>query len=145
MRNIVATIQAEQNDIIRDVKHDLLLVQGVAGSGKTSAILQRIAFLLYHSRDKLNAEQIVLFSPNLLFSHYISEVLPSLGEKNMRQITLAEFLNNRFEGLQVESLFDKYEKKITSSKKQIQLKVLKKIQNLCIQLKNMSKMLAHPN
>ena len=61
MRNIVATIQAEQNDIIRDVKHDLLLVQGVAGSGKTSAILQRIAFLLYHSRDKLNAEQIVLF------------------------------------------------------------------------------------
>src|SRR5699024_8812469 len=82
-----------------------------------SAILQRIAFLLYHSRDKLNAEQIVLFSPNLLFSHYISEVLPSLGEKNMRQITLAEFLNNRFEGLQVESLFDKYEKKITSSKK----------------------------
>ena len=57
------------------------------------------------------------FSPNLLFSHYISEVLPSLGEKNMRQITLAEFLNNRFEGLQVESLFDKYEKKITSSKK----------------------------
>ena len=117
MRNIVATIQAEQNDIIRDVKHDLLLVQGVAGSGKTSAILQRIAFLLYHSRDKLNAEQIVLFSPNLLFSHYISEVLPSLGEKNMRQITLAEFLNNRFEGLQVESLFDKYEKKITSSKK----------------------------
>lgn len=72
----------------------------------------------------------MLFSPNLLFSHYISEVLPSLGEKNMRQITLAEFLNNRFEGLQVESLFDKYEKKITSSKKQIQLKVLKKIQNL---------------
>lgn len=65
----------------------------------------------------IQAEQIVLFSPNLLFSHYISEVLPSLGEKNMRQITLAEFLNNRFEGLQVESLFDKYEKKITSSKK----------------------------
>lgn len=63
----------------------------------------------------------------------------------MRQITLAEFLNNRFEGLQVESLFDKYEKKITSSKKQIQLKVLRKIHNLCIQLKNMSKMLAHPN
>lgn len=109
MRNIVATIQKEQNDIIRDTKHDLLLVQGVAGSGKTSAILQRIAFLLYHSRDKLEADQIVLFSPNLLFSHYISEVLPSLGERNMRQVTLAEFLKNRFEGLNVENLFMRYE------------------------------------
>lgn len=109
MRNIVATIQKEQNDIIRDTKHDLLLVQGVAGSGKTSAILQRIAFLLYHSRDKLEADQIVLFSPNLLFSHYISEVLPSLGERNMRQVTLAEFLKNRLEGLNVENLFMRYE------------------------------------
>ena len=110
MHNIVATIQKEQNDIIRDTTHDLLLVQGVAGSGKTSAILQRIAFLLYHSRDKLSAEQIVLFSPNLLFSHYISEVLPSLGERNMRQVTLAEFLTQRFQGLKVETLFDRYEK-----------------------------------
>ena len=64
MRNIVATIQREQNDIIRDTEHDLLLVQGVAGSGKTSAILQRIAFLLYHSRTSLAADQIILFSPN---------------------------------------------------------------------------------
>lgn len=109
MRNIVATIQKEQNDIIRDTKHDLLLVQGVAGSGKTSAILQRIAFLLYHSRRKLSADRIVLFSPNLLFSHYISEVLPSLGERNMRQVTLAEFFSRRFQGLRVETLFDRYE------------------------------------
>lgn len=121
MRNIVATIQQEQNDIIRDTKHDLLLVQGVAGSGKTSAILQRIAFLLYHSRDKLSADQIVLFSPNLLFSHYISEVLPSLGERNMRQVTLAEFLAQRFQGLKVETLFDRYEKAkdLTSLQKKI--------------------------
>ncbi|MDO4903719.1 MAG: RNA polymerase recycling motor HelD [Limosilactobacillus sp.] len=109
MRNIVATIQQEQNDIIRDTKSDLLLVQGVAGSGKTSAILQRIAYLLYHSRTELNADQIVLFSPNNLFSHYISEVLPSLGERNMRQVTLAGFLRRRFEGLKVETLFDRYE------------------------------------
>ena len=109
----MATIQKEQNDIIRDTKHELLLVQGVAGSGKTSAILQRIAFLLYHSRDKLSADQIVLFSPNLLFSHYISEVLPSLGERNMRQVTLAEFLAQRFQGLKVETLFDRYEKQRT--------------------------------
>lgn len=109
MRNIVATIQQEQNDIIRDTKHDILIVQGVAGSGKTSAILQRIAFLLYHSRESLNSEQMILFSPNRLFSHYISEVLPSLGEKNMRQVTLAEFLEQRFFGLRVETLFDRYE------------------------------------
>lgn len=109
MRNIVATIQSEQNDIIRDTKTDLLVVQGVAGSGKTSTILQRIAFLLYHSRDSLNADQMILFSPNLLFSHYISEVLPSLGEQNMRQVTLSEFLNHRLTGLNVQSIFSKYE------------------------------------
>lgn len=124
MHNIVATIQKEQNDIIRDTKHDLLLVQGVAGSGKTSAILQRIAFLLYHSRDKLSADQIVLFSPNLLFSHYISEVLPSLGERNMRQVTLAEFLTQRFQGLKVETLFDRYEKQssLTLAKQKLRAK-----------------------
>lgn len=109
MQNIVATIQKEQNDIIRDTVSDLLVVQGVAGSGKTSAILQRIAFLLYHSRASLEADQMVLFSPNRLFSHYISEVLPSLGERNMRQVTLAEFLSARFQGLTVESLFERYE------------------------------------
>lgn len=111
MHNIVATIQQEQNDIIRDTHSDLLLVQGVAGSGKTSAILQRIAYLLYHSRAVLNADQIVLFSPNNLFSHYISEVLPSLGERNMRQVTLEGFVRRRFAGLQVESLFERYEKR----------------------------------
>lgn len=109
MQNIVATIQREQNDIIRDTRSDLLVVQGVAGSGKTSAILQRIAFLLYHSRKELEADQIVLFSPNRLFSHYISDVLPSLGERNMRQVTLAEFLTQRLQGLDVETLFDRYE------------------------------------
>ncbi|ANK60865.1 RNA polymerase recycling motor HelD [Loigolactobacillus backii] len=109
MRNIVATIQQEQNDIIRDTKHDILIVQGVAGSGKTSAILQRIAFLLYHSRESLNSDQMILFSPNRLFSHYISDVLPSLGEKNMRQVTLAEFFSARFSGLHVQSLFERFE------------------------------------
>ncbi|WP_203641949.1 RNA polymerase recycling motor HelD [Levilactobacillus andaensis] len=109
MQNIVSTIQREQNDIIRDTKSDLLVVQGVAGSGKTSAILQRIAFLLYHSRRDLEADQIVLFSPNRLFSHYISDVLPSLGERNMRQVTLAEFLTQRFQGLNVQTQFERYE------------------------------------
>jgi DNA helicase-2/ATP-dependent DNA helicase PcrA len=115
MQNIVATIQKEQNDIIRDVYSDLLVVQGVAGSGKTSAILQRIAFLLYHSRASLNADEIVLFSPNKLYSRYISDVLPSLGERNMRQLTLAEFFNRRLEGMQVQNLFDRFENQATDS------------------------------
>lgn len=110
LRNIVATIQREQNTIIRDTHSDVLLVQGVAGSGKTSAILQRVAYLLYHSRSTMDADNIVLFSPNKLFSNYISEVLPSLGEKNMRQVTLNEFLSLRLSGIQVETLFDRYEK-----------------------------------
>ncbi|MBT9670756.1 AAA family ATPase [Secundilactobacillus kimchicus] len=118
MQNIVATIQREQNDIIRDTRSDLLVVQGVAGSGKTSAILQRIAFLLYHSRKELEADQIVLFSPNKLFSHYISDVLPSLGERNMRQVTLAEFLSQRLQGLNVETLFDRYEQSVDLSAEQ---------------------------
>lgn len=109
MRNIVATIQQEQNQIIRDTTSDLLVVQGVAGSGKTSAILQRIAFLLFHSREELNSDQIVLFSPNRLFSSYIADVLPSLGERNMRQVTLAEFFSARLQGLTVQTLFDRYE------------------------------------
>lgn len=109
MRNIVATIQKEQNQIIRDTTSDLLVVQGVAGSGKTSAILQRIAFLLFHSREELNSDQIVLFSPNRLFSSYIADVLPSLGERNMRQVTLAEFFSARLQGLIVQTLFDRYE------------------------------------
>ena len=110
MQNIVATIQHEQNDIIRNTDSDLMIVQGVAGSGKTSTILQRIAYLLYHAKASLNADQIVLFSPNRLFSQYISQVLPSLGERNMRQVTLDGFLKRRFEGLNVESIFDRYEK-----------------------------------
>ena len=110
MKNIVATIQHEQNTIIRDTHSDVLLVQGVAGSGKTSAILQRVAYLLYHSRSTLDADKIVLFSPNRLFSNYISEVLPSLGERNMRQVTLNEFISLRLTGIQVETLFDRYEK-----------------------------------
>lgn len=110
LKNIVATIQHEQNTIIRDTHSDVLLVQGVAGSGKTSAILQRVAYLLYHSRSTMNADNIVLFSPNKLFSNYISEVLPSLGERNMRQVTLNEFLALRLTGIQVETLFERYEK-----------------------------------
>ncbi|MFC6316119.1 RNA polymerase recycling motor HelD [Lapidilactobacillus achengensis] len=110
MQNIVATIQREQNEIIRNTSADVLVVQGVAGSGKTSTILQRLAYLLYHSRKQLAAEQVIMFSPNHLFSNYISQVLPSLGEKNMRQVTLHEFLEKRLWEVQVEHQFTRFEK-----------------------------------
>jgi DNA helicase II / ATP-dependent DNA helicase PcrA len=95
MRSIVATIQKEQNLIIRNERSRLLIVQGAAGSGKTSAALQRVAYLLYRYREFLSANQIVLFSPNTMFNSYISTVLPELGEENMQQTTLQGFLEHR--------------------------------------------------
>ncbi|GGG72496.1 RNA polymerase recycling motor HelD [Paenibacillus radicis (ex Gao et al. 2016)] len=92
MRSIVATIQREQNAIIRNDKSRMLIVQGAAGSGKTSAALQRVAYLLYKHRDRLKADQIVLFSPNPMFNSYVSTVLPELGEENMQQTTFQEYL-----------------------------------------------------
>lgn len=95
MKSIVATIQREQNAIIRNERSKLLIVQGVAGSGKTSAALQRVAYLLYRYRGTLNSENIMLFSPNPLFNSYVATVLPELGEENMRQSTFQEYLNHR--------------------------------------------------
>lgn len=92
MKSIVATIQREQNAIIRNDKSRMLIVQGVAGSGKTSAALQRVAYLLYKNRETLRADQIVLFSPNPMFNSYVSTVLPELGEENMQQTTFQEYL-----------------------------------------------------
>ncbi|WP_339318276.1 RNA polymerase recycling motor HelD [Paenibacillus sp. FSL R10-2734] len=93
MKSIVATIQKEQNAIIRNDKSRMLIVQGAAGSGKTSAALQRVAYLLYKHRDRLKADQIVLFSPNPMFNSYVSTVLPELGEENMQQTTFQEYLS----------------------------------------------------
>ncbi|WP_330389291.1 HelD family protein [Geosporobacter ferrireducens] len=88
MRNIVETIQKEQNQVIRDLDNELLLVQGVAGSGKTSIALHRIAYLLYHGMiENLYSNNILILSPNEIFSQYISGVLPELGEENVQQIT----------------------------------------------------------
>ncbi|SFI51074.1 DNA helicase-2 / ATP-dependent DNA helicase PcrA [Paenibacillus sp. UNC496MF] len=95
MRSIVGTIQREQNRIIRNERSRLLLVQGAAGSGKTSAALQRVAYLLYRYRGTLNADQIVLFSPNPMFNSYVSTVLPELGEENMQQTTFQDYLAAR--------------------------------------------------
>jgi DNA helicase-2/ATP-dependent DNA helicase PcrA len=95
MRTIVTTIQKEQNRIIRNEENDLLIVQGAAGSGKTSIALHRVAYLLYKYRDqKITAQNIVIFSPNQLFNDYISNVLPELGEENMQQTTFMEYSNS---------------------------------------------------
>lgn len=95
MKSIVATIQKEQNRIIRDDRSQLLIVQGAAGSGKTSAALQRVAYLLYKYRGQISADQVVLFSPNPMFNSYVSTVLPELGEENMVQATFQEYLERR--------------------------------------------------
>ncbi|WP_312093926.1 RNA polymerase recycling motor HelD [Niallia sp.] len=126
MKSIVATIQKEQNQIIRNEKSKYLLVQGVAGSGKTSAALQRVAYLLYKHRDTLKSDNIMLFSPNPLFNSYVSTVLPELGEENMRQSTFFEYLQSRIgKSFQVEDSFSQLEYLLTetdSDKKQSRLK-----------------------
>ncbi|MEH7443702.1 RNA polymerase recycling motor HelD [Bacillus sp. JJ1122] len=115
MHNIVATIQQEQNRIIRHDRGRLLIVHGAAGSGKTSAALQRIAYLLYKYRDHLNADQIILFSPNSMFNSYVSNVLPELGEENMQQVTFQQYLDHRLsKEFQVENPYDQLEYVLTA-------------------------------
>lgn len=92
MQDITASIQKEQNLIIRDEKNSLMLVNGVAGSGKTSVIMQRIAYLLYRNRQDINEDDVLILSPNEGFIKYISEVLPSLGEKNPLNLTFRGLL-----------------------------------------------------
>lgn len=92
MRTIVTTIQKEQNKIVRHMKTPYVIVDGVAGSGKTAVALQRVAYLLYRYRDQLTADQILLISPNQLFNRYINNVLPDLGEENMQQLTFWEYI-----------------------------------------------------
>lgn len=109
MKSIVTTIQREQNQIIRDTKADLLFVQGAAGSGKTSAVLQRVAYLLYRYRGNLNSSQVIMFSPNQLFSDYIGNVLPELGEQNMVEFTFYQYVTRRVPNITVQDLFSQFE------------------------------------
>ena len=109
MKSIVTTIQRKQNEIIRDTKNELLFVQGAAGSGKTAAVLQRVAWLLYRYRGNLTSSQVVLFSPNQLFNDYIDQVLPELGEHNMVQMTYFQFANRRVPKLHVQNLEQRFE------------------------------------
>lgn len=91
MKAITATIQKEQNQVIRHEDVPVLLVGGIAGSGKTSVLLQRIAYLLYQRRDDLDPSEVFLITPNPVFRHYIDNVLPELGERNPQTLTWTEF------------------------------------------------------
>lgn len=98
MKTIVETIQKQQDLIIRDLENDLLVVQGVAGSGKSSVALHRIAFLMYQGLNyKLSANNIIVISPNPLFSKYISNVLPELGEDNINEFTFENIFFKLYE------------------------------------------------
>ncbi|TVY10059.1 HelD family protein [Paenibacillus cremeus] len=91
LRDIVSTIQAEQDAIIRAAKNNALVIQGVAGSGKTTVALHRLAFLLYHYRDQVKAEKMIIFAPSRMFLDYISGVLPELGVGHIQQTTFADW------------------------------------------------------
>ncbi|WP_313339342.1 UvrD-helicase domain-containing protein [Sedimentibacter sp.] len=119
MKTIVETIQKQQDLIIRDLKNDLLVVQGVAGSGKTSVALHRIAFLLYQGLNmKLSSNNVIIISPNTLFSKYISNVLPELGEENIREFTFENIFNKLFENnLSVKTKSENFENIICAETK----------------------------
>lgn len=91
MKAITATIQREQNLVVRHEDTPALLVSGIAGSGKTSVLLQRIAYLFYRKRDELDPSEVFLITPNPVFGHYIENVLPDLGERNPEILTWEEF------------------------------------------------------
>lgn len=97
MRNIINTIQSEQNNIIRNEEDLIMIIQGHAGSGKTSIALHRIAFLLYRHRQQLKSQDILIISPNKIFSDYISNVLPELGEEALTQMSIEEVIRHYFD------------------------------------------------
>ena len=117
MKVIVTSIQREQNKIIRDDLHRLVVVQGPAGSGKTSIALHRIAYLLYRYRDQVLADNIVIFSPNAIFNDYISNVLPELGEENMHRTTFMEYGRRMLgDSLELEDMSSQMEYMLTKKK-----------------------------
>jgi len=97
MRDIVATIQAEQDEIIRWPAASLVVLQGGPGTGKTAVGLHRAAFLLYEHRIELERDGVLVVGPNATFLEYISGVLPSLGETSVRQTTVEELFGRRFQ------------------------------------------------
>ena len=108
LKNIIKTIQKEQNAIIRNTQDRILAIQGVAGSGKTSVALHRIAYLLYHDRENLKSSNVLVLSPNGVFSDYISHILPELGEENIREMSFDLFAYKRLKNV-VSDCEDRYD------------------------------------
>ncbi len=108
LKNIIRTIQKEQNAIIRNTKDRILVIQGAAGSGKTSVALHRIAYLLYHDRQNLKSSNILILSPNGVFSDYISHILPELGEENIQEMSFDLFAYRELKGI-VPDCEDRYD------------------------------------
>lgn len=121
LKNIVSTIQKEQNQIIRNLKDKILVVQGAAGSGKTSIALHRIAYLLYHERKSLKASNVLILSPNGVFSDYISHILPELGEENIREMSFDIFAYRELKGIAAdcEERYDQIERLLKAEKEEI--------------------------
>ena len=115
MKTIIETIQKEQDIVIRDMENDLMMVQGVAGSGKTSIALHRAAYLMYQDLQvKLSANNIIIISPNSLFEQYISDVLPELGESNVVSMVFEEIITKLFPNVHLQSRNQFLENLITS-------------------------------
>lgn len=114
LKNIIRTIQKEQNAIIRNTKDRILVIQGAAGSGKTSVALHRIAYLLYHDRKNLKSSDILILSPNSVFSDYISHILPELGEENIREMSFDLFAYKELKDVAAdcEDRYDQIEKNL---------------------------------
>lgn len=119
LKNIVRTIQKEQNAIIRNTKDKVLIIQGAAGSGKTSIALHRIAYLLYHDRGYLNSSNILILSPNSVFSDYISHILPELGEEHIQEMSFDLFAYRELKGIAAdcEDRWDQIERQIQDAKR----------------------------
>ena len=108
LKNIIRTIQKEQNAIIRNTSDRIMVIQGAAGSGKTSIALHRIAYLLYHDRKNLKSSSVLVLSPNGVFSDYISHILPELGEENIREMSFDLFAYKRLKKV-VSDCEDRYD------------------------------------
>ncbi|MGZ9586082.1 HelD family protein [Paenibacillus marinisediminis] len=112
LRDIVSTIQAEQDLIIRAAKNQALFIQGVAGSGKTTVALHRLAYLLYQYHEQLKSERMIIFAPNRMFLDYISDVLPELGVGDIQQRTFSDWaleLTGLDERVQLADVMDEIE------------------------------------